>query len=112
MDWFDCFSGPALEHAFQTAQLKTHNVIGTSLLVTTASLIFITFSSNITFAIIYSVIFGINNAFNLALFGYIWPRYFGRDILAKYLGEICWQIVLWPTHNAFWAPFLFSRSTF
>ena len=59
-------------------RFKTHNVIGTSLLVTTASLIFITFSSNITFAIIYSVIFGINNAFNLALFGYIWPRYFGR----------------------------------
>ena len=59
-------------------RFKTHNVIGISLLVTTASLISITFSSNITFAIIYSIIFGINNAFNLALFGYIWPRYFGR----------------------------------
>jgi MFS family permease len=59
-------------------QYETHNVIGMSLLVTTASLISISFASNITFAIIYSIIFGINNAFNLALFGYIWPRYFGR----------------------------------
>ena len=59
-------------------QYETHNVIGISLLVTTASLISISFASNITFAIIYSIIFGINNAFNLALFGYMWPRYFGR----------------------------------
>ena len=59
-------------------KFKTHNVIGIALLVTTASLISISFSSNITFAIIYSIIFGINNAFNLSLFGYIWPRYFGR----------------------------------
>ena len=59
-------------------QYETHNVIGISLLVTTASLISVSFASNITFAIIYSIIFGINNAFNLALFGYIWPRYFGR----------------------------------
>tara|TARA_E500000331_G_scaffold223801_1_gene214298 strand:- start:733 stop:2010 length:1278 start_codon:yes stop_codon:yes gene_type:complete len=59
-------------------QYETHNVIGISLLVTTASLISISFASNITFAIIYSIIFGINNAFNLALFGYIWPKYFGR----------------------------------
>ena len=59
-------------------QYETHNVIGISLLVTTASLISISFASNITFAIIYSIIFGINNAFNLTLFGYIWPRYFGR----------------------------------
>ena len=59
-------------------KFETHNVIGIALLVTTASLISISFSSNITFAIIYSIIFGINNAFNLSLFGYIWPRYFGR----------------------------------
>ncbi len=59
-------------------KFETHNVIGIALLVTTFSLISISFSSNITFAIIYSIIFGINNAFNLSLFGYIWPRYFGR----------------------------------
>ena len=59
-------------------KFETHKVIGIALLVTTASLISISFSTNVTFAIIYSIIFGINNAFNLSLFGYIWPRYFGR----------------------------------
>ena len=59
-------------------KFQTHNIIGLSLLVTTASLISITFATNTTYALIYSIIFGINNAFNLSLFGYIWPRYFGR----------------------------------
>ncbi len=59
-------------------KFQTHNIIGMSLLVTTASLISITFATNTTYALIYSIIFGINNAFNLSLFGYIWPRYFGR----------------------------------
>ena len=31
-------------------------------------------------------IFGINNAFNLALFGYIWPRYFGRGDVGSIQG--------------------------
>ncbi len=59
-------------------KFQTHNIIGLALLVTTASLISITFATNTTYALIYSIIFGINNAFNLSLFGYIWPRYFGR----------------------------------
>ena len=59
-------------------KFKTENIIGLALLVTTASLISITFATSPTFAIIYAIIFGINNAFNLSLFGYIWPRYFGR----------------------------------
>ncbi len=59
-------------------KFQTHNIIGFSLLVTTSSLISITFATNAKFALIYSIIFGINNAFNLSLFGYIWPRYFGR----------------------------------
>jgi MFS family permease len=59
-------------------KFKTENIIGLALLVTTASLISITFATSSTFAIIYAIIFGINNAFNLSLFGYIWPRYFGR----------------------------------
>ena len=59
-------------------KFQTHNIIGLALLVTTASLMSITFATNTTYALIYSIIFGINNAFNLSLFGYIWPRYFGR----------------------------------
>lgn len=59
-------------------RFETHNIIGIALLITTASLLSITFASNTTFSMIYALIFGINNGFNLALFGYIWPRYFGR----------------------------------
>ena len=59
-------------------KFQTHNIIGLALLVTAASLMSITFATNTTYALIYSIIFGINNAFNLSLFGYIWPRYFGR----------------------------------
>ncbi len=59
-------------------KFQTHNIIGLALLVTTASLMSITFATNTTYALIYSIIFGINNALNLSLFGYIWPRYFGR----------------------------------
>ena len=59
-------------------RFETHNIIGVALLITTASLLSITFSSNPTFSMIYAIVFGINNGFNLSLFGYIWPRYFGR----------------------------------
>ena len=59
-------------------KFQTHNIIFLALLVTTASLMSITFATNTTYALIYSIIFGINNAFNLSLFGYIWYRYFGR----------------------------------
>ena len=59
-------------------RFETHNIIGIALLITTASLLSITFASDTTFSMIYAIIFGINNGFNLSLFGYIWPRYFGR----------------------------------
>ena len=59
-------------------KFQTHYIIGFALLVTTSSLLSITFATNTNFALIYAIIFGINNAFNLSLFGYIWPRYFGR----------------------------------
>ena len=33
---------------------------------------------------VYAILFGLNNAFTMTLFGYLWPRYFGR----KHLGSI------------------------
>ena len=59
-------------------KFQTHNIIGIALIVTGCSLLMITFASSLQNAIIYSVIFGINNAFSISLFGYIWARYFGR----------------------------------
>lgn len=65
-------------------QIRTRYIFALALMITTTSLVAITFATNSTLAIAYSVIFGINNAFSMTMFGYIWPRYFGR----KHLGSI------------------------
>jgi len=59
-------------------KFKTHLIISIALLVTASSLILITLATSYVNAIIYSIVFGINNAFSISLFGYIWARYFGR----------------------------------
>ncbi|MCG8361632.1 MAG: MFS transporter [Kiloniellales bacterium] len=63
---------------------RTRYVFAAALLVTATSLIGITFVQNLTGAIVYALIFGFNNAFSMTIFGYIWPRYFGR----RHLGSI------------------------
>ena len=62
----------------------TKYVLATGLLVNSISLISITYSSSDAYSLFYAVSFGINNAFSMTMFGYIWPRYFGR----KHLGSI------------------------
>ena len=62
----------------------TKYVLATGLLINSISLISITYSNNDTYSLFYAVSFGINNAFSMTMFGYIWPRYFGR----KHLGSI------------------------
>lgn len=47
-------------------------------------MLLITTATNEATAAIYAVIFGLNNAFNMTMFGYLWPRYFGR----RHLGSI------------------------
>ena len=63
---------------------RTRYVFAAALLVTATALVGITFVQDLTGAIVYALIFGLNNAFSMTLFGYIWPRYFGR----RYLGSI------------------------
>ncbi|MFT7576068.1 MAG: MFS family permease [Alphaproteobacteria bacterium] len=65
-------------------RIRTRYVLALALLITATSLTMITVAHSSAFAIVYSVIFGINNAFSMTMFGYIWPRYFGR----KHLGSI------------------------
>jgi len=65
-------------------RLRTRYVFAAALLITAASLTAITYATTSTFAVAYAIIFGINNAFSMTMFGYIWPRYFGR----KHLGAI------------------------
>ena len=62
----------------------TKYVLATGLLINSISLLSITYSSNEAYSLFYATSFGINNAFSMTMFGYIWPRYFGR----KHLGSI------------------------
>jgi MFS family permease len=65
-------------------KFPTRYVLALGLIVNTISLLSITFASNDFFVVLYAIFFGINNAISMTMFGYIWPRYFGR----KYLGSI------------------------
>ena len=62
----------------------TKYVLATGLLINSISLISITYSNNDAYSLFYAISFGINNDFSMTMFGYIWPRYFGR----KHLGSI------------------------
>jgi len=74
------FVGRALD------RFPTPRVFGAALLMVCASLSSMSFVENPPTAILYGVIFGINNAFNITLFGYMWPRYFGRRRLGSIQG--------------------------
>lgn len=65
-------------------RMRTRYVFAIGLLVTATSLITVTFASDTLTTIAYAIIFGINNAFSMTMFGYLWPRYFGR----RHLGSI------------------------
>ena len=65
-------------------RMKTRYVFAIGLLITASSLVGITFADGIAGAMAYAVVFGLNNAFSMTMFGYIWPRYFGR----RHLGAI------------------------
>jgi MFS family permease len=62
----------------------TKYILALGLTINSISLLFITFANNELFAIIYAIFFGLNNAISMTMFGYIWPRYFGR----RHLGSI------------------------
>jgi len=62
----------------------TNYVLAIGLIINFISLMSITFATNEYYAFLYAVFFGINNAISMTMFGYIWPRYFGR----KHLGSI------------------------
>ena len=54
------------------------------LLIMVASLISVTLVDGVPSAIVFAVIFGINNGVTMTFFGFLWPRFFGR----KHLGSI------------------------
>ena len=73
---------PLVGRAFD--RFRTRYVFATGLIITGLSLIAVTLTSNTMSAALYALLFGLNNAFSMTMFGYLWPRYFGR----KHLGSI------------------------
>ena len=65
---------------------RTRRVLAAGLLVTTASLVGVTLVRDLTTAVPYAMLFGLNNAFSMTMFGYLWPRYFGRLHLGSIQG--------------------------
>ena len=64
--------------------LPTKPLFASGILLMSASMIALVFVQDLTTAVTYAVIFGMNNAAVHALIGYVWPRFFGR----KHLGSI------------------------
>lgn len=73
---------PIIGRMFDT--VRTRFMFIAVLLVTTASLVLVTLVTSLPIAVIYAMIFGLNNALMMNMISYIWPRYFGR----KHLGSI------------------------
>jgi MFS family permease len=65
-------------------RVRTRYVFVCGLVITAASLIGVTLVTDAATSIAYAVLFGLNNAFSMTMFGYIWPRYFGR----RHIGSI------------------------
>lgn len=65
-------------------RFRTRYVFAAGLMLTSASLLAASLVAGPISALAYAVIFGVTNAAGLTLFGYVWPRYFGR----RHLGSI------------------------
>ena len=65
-------------------RMRTRFVFALGLTVIAMALWAVTLATTLAGAIAYALLFGVTNAFSMTVFGYIWPRYFGR----KHLGSI------------------------
>lgn len=67
-------------------RFKTRYVFAAALMVQASSLVLASFATDINSLLIYAVVFGVNNAFSMTMFGYVWPRFFGRLHLGRIQG--------------------------
>ena len=67
--------------------IKTRFVIATAMFLIALALFMITQVQGLSTGIAYAIVFGLCNAFMLTMFGYIWPRYFGRAHLGAIQGQ-------------------------
>ncbi len=75
---------PLVGKAFD--RFRTRYVFAAGLFVMASALVSVTFAHDLWSAVLYAAIFGLNNAFSMTMFGYIWPRYFGRAHLGAIQG--------------------------
>jgi len=66
--------------------VRTRYVIAAVLITNALALFGITLVSNYPGAVAYAITFGVTNAFMMTMFGYLWPRYFGRAHLGSIQG--------------------------
>ena len=67
-------------------RFRTRYMFAAALCVLTATLVGVTFVTSVPALIVYSAAFGLSNAFSMTIFGYIFPRYFGRRHLGRIQG--------------------------
>ena len=67
-------------------RFPTPRIFAIALATLCASLVTIKMVQDLPTALLYGVVFGASNAFGITLFGYIWPRYFGRLHLGSIQG--------------------------
>jgi MFS family permease len=65
-------------------RFRTEWMFAGGLVVMTLSLLSAAAVTDLTTAVIYAVVFGLNNAVTMTFFSFMWPRYFGR----RHLGSI------------------------
>lgn len=67
-------------------RVRTRVVFAAGLAVMACALVAVTLVTTLPSAIAYAIVFGLNNAFSLTMFGYLMPRYFGRRHLGSLQG--------------------------
>lgn len=75
---------PLVGRAFD--RFRTRFVFAGGLVVTSSALIGVTLVKDVVTAVLYAMLFGLNNSCSMTMFGYLWPRYFGRRHLGSILG--------------------------
>ena len=75
---------PAIGRALD--RFPTHWMFAFGQVVLVGSLVSVTYVDDLQSALVYAVIFGINNAVTMTLFSYVWPRYFGLAHLGSIQG--------------------------
>lgn len=65
-------------------RFRTRRVFALALFLLAGALVAVTLVHDAVTSVLYATLFGVTNAFSMTMFGYVWPRYFGR----RHLGSV------------------------